>query len=625
MAFTIRQYLQNKPDKVAAAAGIVLGLLISLMNFIYSNEYLITIGPMLIIVCGYYLLFGHRLKSPQEELQAGKNSKLVFNIIFWLSFAGSILCLNTEVLHRPLTFFILTSIAASMIALQILHSQRKSTEYLILFEIILISISVAASAFWVFPSLVGVDPWVHLTYIEDFVNSGHIETTRESIYYLNYPVTHLNAAIMKLMTGLGYKEAMFLGIGLPLIFGALFVYIIGCNIANAKIGLLAALLVNLSDVHLQFGVQLMPTSFGIILFTVIFYFIIHGQKNLDMRRRLLTLLLLFLLIITHTMSTFVVFIFILCLLIGNYLYNILFKKQPNTGMVTPLLLMTFLVLMLTYWMYAGYKENVGFLQVIAQNLINAFTDKAGLFDRPVSAAVEYGYWGPVLQIGGFILIYAFTAFGLLFLLSRRNLNKQRFILITAIFLMTAFVMVFPTFGLRNIMPYRWYAFIYVPLSIIASFGIFYIVQNIRRFSVSSAVLAMIISVLIFFMISNRFSNVDSTVYNSELSVRTVYSESELIAGERIVDLYDDLIVVDERYIAVIKRGDNKVTKTSSDFQDDYVVNNNLVIWRGVMSERPVMVGGSQILLGVSYERNLESSHSLVYSNDEVKAFLPVTN
>jgi len=617
--------LQNQLDKVASVAGIILGIIISLVNLIYSNEYLITIGPMLIVVCGYYLFFGYKSKTISPALGAGQNLMKISSIIFWLCLTASIFVLRTSAVNRPLMYFILTSVAASMIALQILYLKgKKSDEYLILFEIILVSFSVAVSALWVLPSIVGVDPWGHLLYIEDFVNSGHIESARESMYYLYYPITHLNVVSLKLITALGYKEAMFLGIGLPLILSTVFVYLIGCNVANAKVGLLATLLINTADVHLQFGIQLMPTSFGIMLFTIIFYLIIHNKGGQDVKYRIFALVLLLLLVVTHNMSSFVMFLFILCLLIGNYAYNIFYKKQPNgnIGMVTPVLLMFFLMVMLSYWMYAGYREGLGFLEAVVRGFFSSVEQSAGFLDRPAAPTAEYGYWGPILHIAGFIIIYLFGTVGVLSWLSRQHLNKLRFSLIAAVVLTTAFALVFPVFGIRNIMPYRWYAFIYVPLSIIASIGILLIVQNLSRFSLRNIALVLIVSILSFFMITNKFSNTDSPVYASELTQRLAYTESEIAAGGRIIDIYDGPKVVDERYGSVIHRYFNKRVFATSAFLDSDTTNNSLVIWREVMAERPVSVKGRDIVLGTAYEQQLELSHNLIYDNQAVKAFMP---
>lgn len=622
----LRQYLQNQLDKIASVIGIILGVIISLMNLIYSNEYLITIGPMLIIVCGCYLLFGNKLKAMYLELQAGRSFILVTNIMYWLCFAVSIFILRTAILHRPVMYFVLTSIAASMIALQIVYLRNKSTEYLILFEILLLSLSAAASAFWVFPSLVGIDPWAHLIYIEDFVNSGHVESSMGLISYLYYPITHLSVAGMKLITALDYKEAMFLGIGLPLILSSVFVYLIGCRLANAKVGLLATLLVNLADVHMQFGIQLIATTFGIMLFTIIYYLIIHDKGKLDIKVIVLALLLLLVMVITHTMSSFVMVLFILCLLIGHYAYNALYKKQSNVnmGMISPILLMFFIVAMLSYWIFAGAGEGGDFFLTIVRGLMSSLEESTGFLDRSTSPTSAYGYLGPILHIAGYIIIYTLGTMGVLILLSRQYLNKSRLALIAPVVLMTAFALVFPVFGLRNIMPYRWYAFIYVPLGILASFAVLYIIQSISRFNLRNITLVLIVSVLVFFMITNKFSNVDSPIYASNLTQRLVYSDSEIAAGKKVIDIYDGLIVVDLNYVwAILGFHLGTTVPTSSNMQDDEVINNGLVIWREVMANTPVRVTGGITVLGTSYEHKLELFHDLIYSNNAVKVFLPV--
>lgn len=48
-------------DQVSAVLGLLLGLLISLLNFIYSNHYLKTLGPILAITCAVYLIIRKRI------------------------------------------------------------------------------------------------------------------------------------------------------------------------------------------------------------------------------------------------------------------------------------------------------------------------------------------------------------------------------------------------------------------------------------------------------------------------------------------------------------------------------------------------------------------------------------
>jgi asparagine N-glycosylation enzyme membrane subunit Stt3 len=128
----------------------------------------------------------------------------------------------------------------------------------------------------------------------------------------------------------GYKTAMFFGIGLPMMFSTIFVFLIGKELFNTKAGLLAALLVNLADTHISFGYQLIPTSIGVALFTIVLYLLVKNRKKRELTFTFLTILFMFLLVITHNMSSFVLLCCIAFLLLGVFMYNRANAEQfPN--------------------------------------------------------------------------------------------------------------------------------------------------------------------------------------------------------------------------------------------------------------------------------------------------------
>ena len=51
----------------------------------------------------------------------------------------------------------------------------------------------------------------------------------------------------------------------------------------------------------------------------------------------------------------------------------------------------------------------------------------------------------------------------------------------------------------------------------------------------------------------------------------------------------------------------------------------IVIWRDVMSIRPVQASREQVILGESYKDSLQDSHDLIYSNNTCKVFLRRNN
>lgn len=621
---SLRDMLRDRLDVVAALAGVLLGLTISFLNLVYSNEYMITLGPMLVIVCLGYLAFRHKLLAPSTNLEPNSYVVIASNIVFWLLLGGSLYSLTTEILHRPPIYFILTSAAASMIALQILYGrEQRTTTYLVLLEVLLLSLSVRASAYFVFPTLPGSDPWAHLNYIEDFVNLGRIGSTRGDIYYLNYPIMHLNVVSAKLMTGVDYKMAMFLGIGIPLLLSLIFVFLIGRTVVNTKVGLLSALLVSLADYHVGYSVSLTATSFSIVLFSVIFWLLIQNRDKFRMLTAALAILLLLTLVVTHTASTFIAFCCLAFLLVGNRLYRLLHKEQRKSeySVVAPTLLTMFGVSMIGYWMYAGYVEGRTFFESITYGLYRALTEQAGFLARPASLLTQYGYLQPILNIAGFLTLYLCGTLGSLLWLARPNQTKIKVALVTAVALLTAFTLSFPTFGMRNIVPYRWFAFIYVVLSVVAAAPVFAGIERIRNYRFAGTVMICFTFTISFLMITDSESNIDSPIYTAKLSQRMVYTTSEMAIANKVVEVYSGLIIADLQYGSRVLQTHLGRTEVSYNMPDERTLNNGLVIWRDVMAERPVQAPRVNIFLGQPFKLKLETSHNVIYSSNTAQAFI----
>ncbi len=161
-----------------------------------QHEYLITLGSVLVATCLFYLVFRKKLQMADGDTHpAGNNQShiIIVNIIFLLVFTVSIYTLHTEALHRPLSYFLLTSVACAIIAVEIvLYSGSKAQIYSILGKIFLIALSLRGGEYFGFAGIIGIDPWVHQEIIRDLVSLGHVPQVlpfSDSVnVYLNFPL-----------------------------------------------------------------------------------------------------------------------------------------------------------------------------------------------------------------------------------------------------------------------------------------------------------------------------------------------------------------------------------------------------------------------------------------------------
>lgn len=636
-----QQAWQRNIDVVVALIGIAVGIGISSFNLIYSNNYLITMGPMLAIVCLVYLFLRRRLLSDSAEPPGSSRTLfLAISVLFWVSLAGSIYSLNLYALHRPLIFFLLTSLSAAMIALQILNCRGKATVYLVIFEILLLSLTIRASAFWVFPTIPGVDSWEHMTIVKSYVTQGRIVQLFQYAgieehlnYYFSMPMMHVNTAITQIMTGVDFKTAMFLGTSLPLLMSTVFVFLVGQSLVNTKVGMLAMLLVSLSDYHILWSAgNIIAMSFGIALFTIILYLLtVHGSQ-FKVSGKILTILLLAALIFTHTVSYFIMAVFLAMAAIGSNVHRFLYPHRSQLErevVTTPTLAQLFVVAMLGHAMYVYVtSEGTSFFQFMVRSYYGSITATAEFIVTKVSPVIsEQGWLGPILNISGYLLLLLFGVIGCLLWLSWKHHSNIKTSLISALIVMIGLSLSFPLFRIAEIEWARWTVFYYVIVSIPAAMSIVTITNCVKYQTLRNIVLSCLIFGFSFFMITNSVANMDSPVYAPHLNERLAYTEAE-VAVREIAGVYDGQIITDGRYRAVLVEMLNREPgSVSSDMLSEREPDGNyLIIWREVLNERPAQITArfnkyQLAFLGESYEQKLENSHNLVYSNKDIKIFL----
>lgn len=619
-------WVRDRIDVIAAVAGLLTGIIISFLNLVYSNAYTITVGPLLAIACLLYLLFRRKLLIDLPNADTGSRVFLTASIIFWISFAISTCCLNVESLHRPLAYFIMIAVAASVVAIQIIYCRGKSTAYLILFEILLISLSVSASAYWVFPSIPGIDTWGHSEYVRSFVENGGIPGVDDlpqgiGSYYLYFPIAHLNSAVIKLVGGVDYKAALFLGISLPLMLASIFVFLIARSMTSTRVGLLAMLMFGLSTYFIGFGIQPVANSLGLALFLVITYLLLRYRGRMGVSFVFIFLLLLAMLIVTHTVSAFIMFSFLLAFLIGIYIYRLLYRERSASGAdaITPVLVGFFGVFMLSYWIYMAYLGDESFFDIVVGALFKEAFAEAGFghYELPYLSGT-----GQVVNILGFMLLLFFGVLGCLIWLSRKCPGRTQIGLIAALIVILGMPLGLAAFGIEAFVPDRWFAFSYAILAVVAALAIFTVSSQFRYRWLGRMLLIGVVFVSVFFMISNKITNVDSPIYASELTRRLVYTDAELALGEKVVEVYDGTVVTDLDYgLAIIHTYLQRVSDLDFRIYDEEQLDSGIVLWREVMTERPVRSPPAIAILGDSLKNSLEGSHHLVYSNSDSKAYL----
>lgn len=625
-------------DILTALLGFGVGLLITSLNLVYSNNYLISLGPILTLICALYLRYRKQILVARTEFLFVVNPKILkfIRILFWLNLTGAILLYYfAPPYSRPLLFFICISICAALLAVEIVSQNPKSTLITITLigKILLTSLILRASAYFISPFPVGADPWAHAEYIKNFLSFAHLEIlpyphgTGVSEYYLQYPIMHLYATVTDLLCGFSIKDAMFI-VGTVLALSTIFVYlIVKCLLKNTNIALFAVLLVNFADFHVQWSVQVIGMTFGIALFTILLYTIIRNWQVPRKFYKFLMLLCLFLIVWTHTVTAFVALVSVITLAVGSLVYPLFYNKTQERKVVIALsVLAFFLMLLVLKWIDPSYP----FLEGIIKNLQNSLSAEVEFMGRTAGGYTTERSIGTILNIVGFLVFVAVGIFGCLCYLSEKYADKLRVSLIITLSVLFFIFFAFPLMGLRNIVPYRWPAFIYIILVLFIGIGFAKAGGIFRKGYVQQLAFFSLILITTFFMITNSVADLDSPPYNQDKTSRAFLSESEMALSLDLSKYSDSYIISDggvifgpEKYY--LKSDDSDVFHYSSFGTIDWnYLKNKLIIWRECTLVRVVPMSSTNAPtspLGSFFKEGLDNRYGCIWDSGGAKAYL----
>ncbi|WP_292379794.1 hypothetical protein [Methanosarcina sp. UBA289] len=623
-------------DVIFAILGTILGLIITFLNLIYSNNYLITIGPLVTIASLLHLKYRSKLLANSIDLNMYLNNRAlkIIQTIYWVCILIALISYyQAKPYHRPAIFFFSISLAVSSLGLEILsRTYEKDIQlYALISKILILSLILRFSAYFISPYPVGSDPWRHADLIKGISIYGTIYLPQISEYYSNYPLMHLYASISGLIGNLTTKDAMFI-IGMVLTISTIFIYIIVKKITNSiPLALFSMLLINFSDFHIQWSIQIIAMSFGIAIYAMTIYLLIEQNEKITPIYKILTILAICIITWTHTVSSFICIVSLISLYIGSFIYERLYANKCNYAKLrVNTTLFTFFLLILTcHWTDPKYP----FLKGITTVLINSLSMDADFLGRgPVSNVGDS--WFSILDILGFLILIFFGVIGSLHSLSKEHQTKTKVSLIFMLVVLFSIFFIFPVMGIRNILPYRWPAFIYTTFVLFSGIGIFKISTIFKYRHHKVVFISMLLILFSFFMITNSVTDMDSPVYGKNLNQKMIWTESEMEMFANINSSSDDIIVSDLQtteniFITYLKR-DNVATYllTPRGVLDWEYMGNKVLTWRKTSLNRPVQVKpyeSPDMLLGSDFKHKLDNNYHAIYNSGEAKEYLGVNN
>lgn len=623
-------------DTILSFTGFSLGLfIVALYYLINLNQQ--DIGIAVLSACLIYFVFRKKFKD-ETPISSGKDRlKTVLNLSFYLVFLISIFVYSMNLYYRPLSYFILICILAGIIASEILYVREGDRTVPILLQIFLLSTLIRSGIYYNFPSLMGYDAYFHAGMAKLITETGTVPPIEVSSKYFYYPLAHIFVSITQLIGGLNVKDSFFYSIGFANIFSTAGIYLIGKKLEGPQMGLLAALLINLNNHNIVTGItNVTPGSLVLCYFIIIIYAIF--SENHALIQTGLLLLTTILMVLTHQLTTFVVFLALISILLGKYLHNFLYGSIPTSAGNFNYILF-FVISLQTYWMFTYVTRDTSFFEMIVRPLVEVFQMGSSYSSDELIVGTTATSQDPmeVLMLHiSYLALPFFAIGGVLAWSSRRDaikINKFSIALVVAILYALAYGI--PLLGMRNFLTSRWFPLIAVFLVLVAASYMLKLVSLFNSKKAKIPAIFIIVLLFSFVMITTPGINKDNPLVGKNTTVRNQFKNVEIQAVKTLSGVYSGSILMDSPYDSCLfyrdpgYNVDNATYFDTNQIESREIGGNHMVLLRRSSLREPISINdperyGVNIIepLPAEFFNSFEDpEYERVYDNSEVFAYL----
>jgi len=401
-------------------------------------------------------------------------------VVYLLTIAAAIQLYRSAGVERSSMVFVATVLLylIPMLSIFINNSEKGS-----LGMIICSGIFQRATAFYSSSLSVGIDIFTHHRFASGIITEQTLSGIGQTKYFYA-PLYHVLIGWSSLLLGMPLRNVTILVVSMAVTaIPALAIYLIGTRWHSKTIGLVAALLLTGSDFIIQWGVRPTPTSLGIVFFILVLLIIIDhadlatGAKKSDPRKLLLCGLFFISLNLTHQFSVFVSVVTLVAIFLGMALFDSRISDRAiNISFVASSILFLNFIITKSGGPSGGrtfLDKTTGSLALtILETSANARVTRFLPKDSSITPVGAAGIG--LVHVAGSATLLALGILGALLMLDRSKQNSDSrggFVLGIAVSLPLTIALIGPIFGIRNLLPFRWFAFLYFPLSVLAAYGL----------------------------------------------------------------------------------------------------------------------------------------------------------
>ncbi|WP_224335601.1 hypothetical protein [Haloprofundus halobius] len=640
-------------DVDAAVLALLAALAMVPLRFLFSQVYVETIPLVLGGAAVLYLLSVYGSRGENDEaafvLPVGL-SRLLPSVVV-LGTAGMLLAAVLAG-ERGIAFYAIAAVTGTLLLSQILFAKEEEAfnPSILLLQVVLVAGTVRFAALASTPGLIGIDIWTHLPELtSSILEAGSLDAISDDKHYVS-PLYHLLVASASLIYDVPLRTALYLSLGVVIPLSPLLVYMATRELVAERWAVLAAALFSFGDYVIEWGIHIIPTSMGLVIFLTVLYALIRLMQS-DYAARDFALLagLSVALILTHQVSSFIMLVVFGGAVVAYFILNLgiyrVSRLRPDVfrarNPVNILGLVVFDVGLITFlWSFTPYKGGT-FLETIVSFLAETVASSAGFGNlaggasagaeastesAASSSSVPLAELATYIDVLGFLLLLLGTFVGCLYVVHRDHAKQSVFTLLIGTAIMLVFTLGLPMFGIRNFIPQRWFAFMYAPMAILTAVGVRYLAANLNP---KVLVAGMLVAALVFpgAMVVSRNGTLDNPVlpdgetlsYNEE-SVAAVHTIGQMTGGPEPMEIRpEQQLRTDHPYQTVFKRTGAYTADTANLTEGDPVAH-DVTVYREFQSDGTTYfmnedgVGESR---DIPQERICRPSQSTLYDNGDV--------
>jgi len=411
---------------------------------------------------------------------------------------------------------------------------------------------------------VGVDIYGHNRIVESIVQVNSMEPLLSSKYYYA-PIYHLLTASGDLILGVPVKTASALTtLVVVTVVPAIVVFVLIRYLWNVQTALMGAFLYTASDHAIRWAVHTIPTSLGLVFFGLLVFALFRYDREYRRIFLLLFVLSLVFLTFTHQVSSFIAVVFV-----GSYLATRILYEGTVREHVVNVSLLSGLVLVSDFVVtkFDG-PGGVSFFELVLGNFVSKLLT-AGVETRPevtlpqdpsISGGASAGL--NLIQVGGSALLLCLALVGSLYWLNKKRESSELFTGLAfgvTVTVMLAFILGGPIVGIRNLLPMRWFAFVYIPLTVLAAPAMAVLIKTVSGLggiSGRNTVLALILLSFPFIVLmGGNYAGAADNPYFDQAPAAEVHgiSETEEAMFEHTVQYSSEMLVGADRRATSILR------------------------------------------------------------------------